>query len=47
MGMNFISQAQMTKFGSQVTLDQDVPGSHIPMKQVLLLQEFLSAHDQK
>lgn len=32
LGVNFISQAQSAEFDCQVTLDQDVPGSHIPMK---------------
>lgn len=47
LGVDFISQAQMAEFGSQVTLDQDVPGSNIPMKQILILQEFLSAYNQR
>lgn len=47
LGMDFISQAQSAEFNSQVILDQDVPGGHIPMKQILILQEFLSAYDQR
>lgn len=41
-GVDFISQAQSAELSSEITLDQDVPGCHIPMEQMLILEKFLS-----
>lgn len=41
-GVDFISQAQSTELSSEISLDQDIPGCHIPVEQMLILEKFLS-----